>query len=155
MKRRMTGLALLAATVVASGCGGGDDAEPLSKRAYVKQGNKVCAGFNKDVGKVAEETFADLKSEKDLTPDKAREFFDAFLPEFDAAVEDLGDLGPPKRDEDTVQGIIDAGKSDSEKIEDAKGDEEAILALLLGNKITPEFDRKAKAYGLRGCGTSR
>lgn len=153
MKRKMTALAVLAVTAASAGCGGGDDEEALPKAAFVKQGNKICADFNRDVGKVAEDAFAGLKSEKDLTADKAREFFDAALPKYDAAIEDLGDLGPPKGDEDTVQAIIDAGESDSEKIEDAKDDDKKVVALVLGDSVTPEFDKKVKAYGLKACGT--
>jgi hypothetical protein len=147
----MIGLAVLAVT--AAGCGGGDEPEALPKAAYAKQANRICADFNRDVAKVAEDTFAGLKSRKDLTADKAREFFDAALPKFDAAIEDLDGLGPPKGDEDTVQAIIDAGKSDSEKVEDAKDDDKAIVALVLGDSVTPKFDKKAKAYGLKACGT--
>ena len=153
MKRKMTGLALLAAVAVAVGCGGGDEEEALSKAEYVKQGNEICADFNQDVGKDAEKAFAGLKSEKDLTPDKAREFFDAALPKFETAVADLDALGPPEGDEDTVKAIIDAGKSDAKKIEEAKDDDEAIRGFVLGESATPEFDQKAEAYGLADCGT--
>ncbi len=149
----MTGFALLAVTAVTAGCGGGDEAEPLPKRAYVKQASKICADFNRDVAKVATKAFAGLRSEKDLTADDARGFFDAALPKFDAAIEDLDDLGPPKGDEDAVQAIVDAGKADSENIEDTKDDDKAIVALVLGDSATPKFDKAAKAYGLKGCGT--
>ena len=155
MKRKMTGLALLAVTVVAAGCGGdgGDEAQALTKADYLKQGNKICTDFNKDVGKDAEKIFAGLQSEKDLTAEKAREFFDVALPKFNAVVEDLDALGPPKGDEETVQAIIDAGKADSLKIDEAEDDDKAILAFVLKDTATPAFDQKADAYGLGVCGT--
>ncbi len=153
MKLKMTGLALLAATVAAAGCGGGDEEKALSKADYVKQGNKICTDFNEDVNQDAEKVFAGLQSEKDVTAAKAREFFDVALPKFDVVVEDLDALGPPEGDEDTVQAIIDAGKSDSEKIEEGKDDDEAIRGFVIMDTATPEFDQKADAYGLGVCGT--
>lgn len=152
MKRQMTGFALLAVTAVAAGCGGDDD-EGLSKADYVKQGNAICKEFEGKVGKDAETAFAGLESENDLTADAAREFFDAALPKFDAAVEELDALEPPKDDEDAVQAMIDAGKSDSKKIEDAKDDDKAITGFVLNESATPEFDQKVEAYGLAECGT--
>jgi len=146
----MAGLALLAVTAAAAGCGGGDEEEALSKADYLKQGNKICAAFDEAAGKEAEKAFAGLESAKEVTPDKAREFFDAALPKFDAAVEDLDALAPPEGDEDTVQAVIDAGKSDSQKITDA--DDEGIVAFITNDSATPEFDQKAEAYGLKDCG---
>lgn len=148
MKRTMTGLALLALAV---GCGGDD---PLSKADYVKQGNKICADFEDSVAKDVKKVLGGLRSEKDLTPDKARAFFDTALPKFDAAVEDLDALAPPEGDEDKAQAIIDAGESDSENIEEAKKDDQAIRALVLGEAgATPKFAKEAKAYGLTKCGS--
>ena len=151
MNLKMTGLAVLAATALAAGCGG-DDEEPLSKAEYVKQGNKICSTFEEEVGKDAEKAFAGMQSEKDLTPDKAREFFDAALPKFNDAVNELDELAPPEGDEDTVQAIIEAGKTDAQKIEDAKEDDDAVIAFVVEDSATPEFDEKARAYGLDSCG---
>ena len=39
------------------------------------------------------------------------------------------------------------------KIEEAKDDDEAILAFALKDTATPAFDQKADAYGLGVCGT--
>jgi len=153
VKRTITGLALAALAALAAGCGG-DDA--LSKADYVKQGNKICADFETSIAKDAKKVLAGLRSEKDLTPDKARAFFDTALPKFDAAVEDLDDLAPPEGDEDKVQAIIDAGKADSKNIAKAKKDDQAIRALLLnvgGAGATPKFAKTVKAYGLTKCGS--
>lgn len=151
MKLRMTGLALIAVAGFAAGCGGGDDEEALSKPEFVKQANKVCTDFESTVEKAAEKAFAGLKSATDLTPEKAREFFDAALPEFDKAVDEIEGLAAPEGDEDAVQEIIDAGRSDSQKIEDAEGDE--IKRFVTQDSATPEFDQKAEAYGLKDCGS--
>ncbi len=153
MKLRITGLALLAVSALAAGCGGDDEKEALAKPDFVKQGNAICTKFEDSVEKSAEEAFAGLESEKDLTPEIAREFFDDALPKFDQAVEDLDGLGAPDGDEDAVQAIVDAGKSDSSKIADAKDDDEAIESFVLEDSATPEFDKKAEAYGLTDCGS--
>jgi len=153
----MAGLALLALlallAVTGAGCGGGDEEEALSKADYVKQGNEICADFNKSVDEDAEKAFSGLNSADEVTPEVAREFFDAALPKFDSAVEDLDALGAPDGDEDTVQAIIDAGKSDSTKIEDAKDDDAAIKKFVTQGSATPEFDKMAEDYGLTQCGT--
>lgn len=150
MKRKMTGIALLAATALAAGCGG-DDEEAISKADYVKQGNKICADFNASVDKDASKAFAGIASASDVTPEKATQFFDAARPKFDAVVEDLVALGAPQGDEDAVKAIIDAGKADSQKIADADG--EGLVALVAGNAATPDFDQKAEEYGLKECGS--
>ena len=151
MKLKMTGLAVLAATALAAGCGG-EDEEPLSKAEFVKQGNKNCSTFEEEVGKDAEKAFAGMQSAQDLTPDKAREFFDVALPKFNDAVNELDGLVPPEGDEETVQAIVEAGKTDAQKIEDAKDDDEAIVGFVVENSATPDFDEKARAYGLDSCG---
>lgn len=152
MKLRTTGLALLAVSALAAGCGGDDEQEALAKPDFVKQANAICTKFESSVEKSAEAAFAGLESEKDLTPEIAREFFDDALPRFDQAVEDLDGLGAPEGDEDEVQAIVDAGKSDSQKIADAKDGEE-IESFVLEDSATPEFDKKAEAYGLTDCGS--
>ena len=153
MKLKMTGLAVVAVAAVAAGCGGGDDEEALSKAEFVTQGNKICTDFNTAVDKDAGKAFAGLESASDVTPDVARKFFDAALPKFDDAVADLDALGAPEGDEDTVQAIIDAGKSDSKAIEDVKDDDAAITKFVTQGSATPDFDKKAEDYGLTECGT--
>jgi len=150
VKRKMAGLALLAATALAAGCGG-DEEEALSKAEYLKQGNKICADFNEDVQKDAQEAFAGLQTADDLTPEKAQEFFDTALPKFEAAIDDLDALGAPEGDEGTVQAIVDAGRNDAQKIEDAEGEE--ITGFVTQESATPDFDKKAEDYGLEECGT--
>ena len=147
----MSGLALLATAALAAGCGGDDEKEALSKSEYVKQGNAICKKFNTVIEKDAEEAFADIQSRQDLTAEKARAFFDDALPKFDAVVADIDALAPPEGDEDTVKKIVEAGESDSAKIEEA--DDKEVVGFVLSESATPEFDDQAEAYGLTECGT--
>lgn len=154
MKLKMTGLALLAGAAVVAGCGGDDEQEALSTADYTKQANAICSKFEGQVSKDAEKAFAGVRSEQDLTGEKAREFFGVALPKFDKSVDELDALGAPKGDEDTVKSLIEAGRSDSKKIEDAKDDDDAIRQFVVRRSATPEFDKQADAFGLKQCGAN-
>lgn len=148
MKRTTAGLALLA--LFAAGCGG-DDEEALSKPEYVKQGNAICAKFNKDIEADTEKAFAGIESEKDLTADVARTFFEGALPKFNAAIDDLKELKAPEGDEETVDKIYEAGEKEADQISDAMEDDAKVKALVTSESVTPEFEKLSKDYGLDTC----
>jgi hypothetical protein len=137
----------------AAGCGG-DDEEALSKPEYVKQGNAICAKFNKDIEADSEKAFEGIQSEKDLTPEAARTFFEAALPKFDATLDDLKELKAPEGDEDTVAKIYEAGEKESDQISEAMKDDAEVKALVTSDSVTPEFEKLSKDYGLDTCASS-
>lgn len=131
-------VATAALCVLAAGCGGGSD-QPLSKTAFVKQGNAVCsksdekrnAGFNAYME----------KHDVGLAPQEIAEKF--VLPSIQEAAEGLDALAAPKGDEKEVEAIVVGIEEGVKRAE--KQDPEAFEQVL-----TPAANL-AHEYGLDGC----
>lgn len=132
-------IAALGIAVVAVGCGGGD-AEPLSKAAFLKQGNQICLERTKEREASVTE-FA--KENPDASPEEMVN--DAALPPTEDMIDELDGLGVPKGDEKQVEAIITGLEEGVEKVE--TNPKEA-----LGSDAFEAANEAAEAYGLTECG---
>ena len=151
MNRITGGWAVLAiAGAVAVGCGEDED-EGLSKPEYVRQANAICKKFNDQVERQAQRAFAGIRDESDLTPAKARGFFEEALPQYDRQIADLRKLDPPEGDEDKVKRIYDIGEEEGRKIRSALGSDREVRRLVTTDSVTPRFQKASGEYGLDTC----
>jgi hypothetical protein len=133
-------LVALALTVGAIGCGGGGEADPLPKKAFVSQANEICVQGTKDreaaMSEAAKDTDSDGESEAQVT--------DAAVETTEDMVGELDDLGVPKGDAKQVEAII----ADFEKgIETVEADPEKGL----GSAAFEKANEAAIGYGLTDC----
>lgn len=139
---KLTGL-VIAAVLLASAVGcGSSDKKPLSKSAYVKQGNAICKKGNKKVEAGAS------KFKGQPTPKQLKKFAtNTLVPSIEDQVKQLRGLEPPKGDKPKVEKIykqVDAG------IAKVKADPSSLT-----KKPDPfgKANKAARAYGLTVCGS--
>lgn len=132
-----TAVALLAAGAVA-GCGG---EEALTKSAFLKQGNAICAKGSKKIEDGAKKLGSGKPSNKVVT--KFAE--DTLIPSVEDQLSDLRDLKPPKADEEKVKKILDAADEGLSKTKDDP------TVLTSSDDPFKEANKQAEAYGLAKC----
>ncbi len=118
---------------------------PLSKKAYVKEGDAICGGIPTNYNKELEALNKELKK-KGQKPTKSEETLKAAVPPIYVAVEEFQQLSPPKGEEQKTEAIIAALEGA------AKGLEEKPESELSGPKSPfAEFQKLTKAYGFQFC----
>jgi hypothetical protein len=144
--KTITLAALLCATLVAVGCGGGDG---LSRKELASKANDICAKYSKEGQKLGSPDLAD--------PKKAEDYFNKAT-----------DLAQEQQDELTALEPADSVKADYDKLTKATGDATALLSDLaaaaeakdqekgveLVQKLTPiseAVDTAAKDIGATSC----
>ena len=134
-------IASIAAAVVAVlvvGCGGGE-ADPLSKSAFIKQGNQICIQGTKEreaaVTEVAKEN-PEAGAEEVVN--------DAALPPTKDMVGELDGLGVPKGDEKQIEAIITGLEQGIARVE-------ANPKEALGSEAFEAANKAATSYGLTEC----
>lgn len=138
-------LVALFATVVAAGCGG-DEAKPLSKAEYIKQGDAICKKSGDQIDKeVKESGLAEggEPSEKEITTFAE----ETLTPALEGQVADLRDLPTPKGDEDTLDKLYEDVETATAKIE-----EDPKLLLQQGEDPFEKPNADAQKYGFKVCG---
>ena len=147
MSKKVAGAAVLvAAVLVAVGCGGGSDTSTptaLSKAQYVKQANAICKKGQQE----REAAVNEFVEENDVKPGESRgpELIEVVLPTLRETFDELSELPAPKGDEDTVAEIIEAYEEPLGKIEENPG-------VALGyHKFFYRPDKMAVDYGLEDC----
>jgi hypothetical protein len=138
----LTGCALLAAGLLAAGCGGGDD--NLTKAEFLKQGNAVCKKGNDQIDKAARQTFG----KKHPSQAELNTFAnDTLIPVVQQEIDGIRDLNPPSEDEDQVNAIVDEAQAALDKGKDDP-------SLLTNEKADPfkKANKLANDYGLKECG---
>jgi hypothetical protein len=138
----LTGFALLAAGLLAAGCGGGDD--ELTKAEFLKQGNAICKKGDKEINTVAEKTFTSKQHPSDAEITKFAE--GTVIPNVQGQIDGLRDLNPPSDDEDQVNAILDEAQSALDKGKD----DPTIFAS--NQDPFKKANQLAKDYGLTECG---
>lgn len=160
LKVGLVGLVMLLTIVVGYGCGGGDDSSgsggttadgtssgaPLSKAAFIKQGDAICekvpARYQEEATKLGEQAQKQGKPK----PSTAEVNLKAAVPPLDSAIEELEGLTPPSGDEDEAEAIVDALEVAAEGLE-AKPTSE-----LSGPKSPfAEFQKLTREYGFKLC----
>lgn len=163
--------ALLAIAALVAGCGGGDSSTSGSssdttstessesgdsggaaptKAAFIKEADEICskadAELSEEITDFAEENDISIEGEEPPTEDQEVEIFKSvMLPNIAQQAEDIAALTPPEGDEETVEDITDTLTSEVEKAEGEDGIPDA--------STLEEASNKAKAYGLKTCGS--
>jgi hypothetical protein len=139
--------AILAIGSIVAGCGSSDSSStpPLTKAAFVKQGDAIC---EKVPGRYQARLKALPKPPKSTPPKAAKEESNlkAAVPPLHTATAEFEELGPPEGDEEKVEAIIAALESGAEGLEESPGSE------LSGPKSPLDaFQDATKEYGFKYC----
>jgi hypothetical protein len=139
-------LGLLAAAAIAGGCGGGGEAEPLSRAAFVKQGNAICLQAGEERGSALKEAASDGEQDPASSGEAELEEFvtEIALPPIEQMTEELDDLGVPKGDEKQVAAIVGG-------LERGIAQLEADPSSAMTDAPFAAANRMAQAYGLAAC----
>lgn len=164
--------ALLAVAAIVAGCGGGgsssgstESTESQSgestessessgsaptKAAFIKEADAICTAdeeeLDGEIEKFAKENNIDVTGEEEPSKDQQEELFqEIVLPNIAKQGEAIADLTPPEGDESKIEDLTDTLSEEVSEAEDAGGlpDEDTL------NGAT----EKAKAYGLKSCGS--
>jgi len=159
---RRTGLALLAASVVAAGVlagcggGGGSDESDLSKEDFIAKADAICAQYTGGATAREQQFNQDLKS-KDL--EAAGQDFEDQATDTTAMLDQLAELTVPVADQTTVTQIIALGRQRVDAAKDAadaiaSGDKEAMIAAgKKGSVLAGQYNEMADGFGFGACGS--
>jgi hypothetical protein len=135
----LVALALAGAIV---GCGGSSEAAPLTRAAFVKQANGICARAQDERKKGTKEAASAASGVDESEEEDA--LADALLEPVKTMTGELDDLGPPKKHEEQIGAIIAAFEDGTEKLETDLGSSQAPNAFAKADKL-------AVRYGLTAC----
>lgn len=120
--------------------------KPLTKAAFIKQGDAICAKVPQEYGETVSSLEEEAKKKKQPKPSTAEVNTKAAVPPLFVAISSLEELPPPKGEEKQVEAIIDALESA------AKGVEQKPESELSGPKSPfAEFQKLTTAFGFKGC----
>jgi hypothetical protein len=123
--------------------GNGAGGAPLTKAAFIKQGDKICGEIPAEYEKLRQKL---LKSPEKNEASTAKVNEVAAIPPVLTAVESFEELTPPKGEEAAAEAIVDALEAAG------KGLEEEPAAPLVGPKSPyAEFQKLTKEYGFQFC----
>lgn len=126
--------------------GGGGDGAPLSKAAFVKQGDAICQTVPTTYGELLAELEEERKKKGEGKASQAEGNLAAAVPPLHTAVEEFEALTPPNGDEAKAEAIIEALEAAAEGVE-AKPTSE-----LSGPKSPfAEFQKLTSEYGFTVC----
>ena len=140
----LTSIVALGAAFVLAACGGEDR---LSREEFQKQGNAICAKYDKQIDAVA-------------TPSSIEEvsgYVDKVVPLVEKEISEMKALKPPEEDQESFDRMIAKGEETKEAGEELgaaaeKRDEAAVQrALQKGQAAGNESDRLAGELGLDDC----
>jgi hypothetical protein len=159
---------VVAATLLAVSACGDDDADPLTKEAFIAQADAICGETQTAAEPYWAEFWAAYEA-GDADGDGEEAWFPRFVELLDDVVpldrrqiEDLRALEPPTTDGDLVDTMLDEYGNALDSMEEiaadaAAGDEAARARMSSGDAENPldEVARQAQAYGLRVCGATQ
>ena len=154
-------LSLLTVAVAFAGCGGGGDDKgasttpatsggTLTKPQYIAAAEQICKATADKIAAAAEPLRASAEKTGTLPVSKVSSFLaKTTLPAYDAMLDELRTLKPPKQDEKTIDGYIAAlaGAVDTAKSDPRKYSK--------NNQRDPFDDANKRAidYGMKVCGS--
>jgi hypothetical protein len=109
-------IAVLALAATAAGCGGGGEPDPLSKTAFVKQGNEICVHATDEREAAMKEVFKD-GSQGSSDEELEHYVSDAVVPPIQDMTDELDGLGVPKGEEKQVEAMLNDFEVGIEKLE--------------------------------------
>jgi hypothetical protein len=160
--------ALLALAVVAAGCGGGGSSsgssstsstsdngstdssgEAPTKAVFIKEADAICgedeAELVKEVESFAKEKGVEIGKEEPSKDLQAELFREVILPNIGRQAEGIAALTPPEGEEETVEDLTDTLSEEVAEAEEESG--------VPANDTLAGATKKAKAYGLKVCGS--
>ena len=137
-KLLLASIVAAAVAVFIAGCGGSGP-DPLSKSAFIKQGDQICVHATKDREAAVTEL---TKENPEVGPEELVN--DAALPPIKDMAGELDGLGVPKGDEKQVEAIVTGLEAGIEKVE-------ANPREALGSEAFEAANKAATAYGLTEC----
>lgn len=144
MLRVTVALVAGALALAASACGGED---ALSKEEFQKQGNAICAKYDKQIEDISTPT----------SVEEVPAYVNKALPIVERQIEDMKELNPPEEDQETFDALIAeaektvrAGRELGEAAE-AKDDAAIEQTLNEGNTASDRADEHATELGLTDC----
>lgn len=151
MKLGPSSLALVVGCLLLGACGDDDGDEkkaPLTKAAYVGQGDTICARSNAEFNELFETDFPVIKSATD-------DFFAKALPIVRDEVADLRALEEPAADKARIAKMLASGDRAVADFERASSDAAYAAKIFIeeGGANATSFDKQARAYGFKKCGT--
>jgi hypothetical protein len=133
----------MATLLIVAGCGSSNSqSEPLTKTAFIQQGNEICHRATEERKQGTKEAIS--KAADADKSDEAQVFIETLLAPVETMTDELGELGPPKREERQVEAIIAAFEGGTKKIEADPGLAQAPSAYSEANEL-------AARYGLTEC----
>jgi hypothetical protein len=135
-------IALLAAGLLAAGCGGSGSAAPLKKPQFVREANAICANAVDEREKALSDA---TKEGSDSEPGQAALVTEVALPPVQKMSEELADLGVPVGDEKEVQAIVKAFERGIATVEKDPTSVNGVIGAFA------EASKLAEAYGLTSC----
>src|SRR5436190_9985655 len=162
MKRKRVGAAVttLVAALAVAGCGGSDGGDktvatttstgPLTKAEFIAAADKACKTATDKIEVAAAKLRAAAKKTGTLPVSQVSKFLtQTSLPAYDAMLDELRALAPPKRDEKTIDGLIAAiaGAIDTTKADPVKYSKNAAA-----DPFT-DANKRALDYGMKVCGS--
>jgi hypothetical protein len=144
MRRSAAALVAGAMVLAASACGG---EERLSKEDFQKEGNAICAKYDKQIEEIGTPT----------SVEEVPAYVKKVLPIVERQIEDMKELNPPEADQQAFDEMI----AEAEKTVEAGGDlgeaadanDDAAIekALNEGNAASDRADEHATDLGLTDC----
>jgi len=128
--------------------GSDDSGVAPTKAAFIKEADEICgnedAVMTEEIADFAKEN--NINTEEEPTEDQQIEVFhEVVLPNIAKQAEEIAALTPPAGDEETVEDITDTLSSEIQEAEEADG--------IPDQSTLEEASKKAKAYGLKTCGS--
>jgi hypothetical protein len=146
--------ALAAISMIVAGCGGGGDStdstSSLTKAAFIKQGNAICAEGNEEIEEGFEEFAEENNLPKNKQPSKAQlteVVEEVVLPAVEDQVESIRDLGLPREGGEEADEVLKAAEAAVEEAEE----DPTKLASEKGDPFA-EANKLARKFGLTTCG---
>jgi len=146
---------VLAVALFAAGCGSSSDTTEstasLTKAAFLKQGNAICAAGNKEINAGFEKFFKENEFSKKKQPTQAQleeAAEEIAIPSIRKQIDGIRALGAPSGEEEQVNEIVDTAE---EALEEGEEDPAALVSEENGN-LFAKANKLADAYGLTACG---
>jgi hypothetical protein len=147
-RARATFVAVALAAVVALGSVAAASGQPLTKKQFIKQADKICAAGDKANNALAEQYFGNLPKNAKPDPATVTAFWAAAKPGLVDQINAIDALAEPKADHKQVAKILAAVRAAIKKVD---ADPNAALS---SNSAFSKADKLARQYGFKVCGSN-
>jgi len=121
------------------GCGGSDDAEPLSKAEFKKQATAICEKSRQERYDKVDALPKNVQSNKQ---ELKKLIQSEFIPSFRAMYDELRELNPPEAEAEEFEKVLASLEAAIDKTESNFGETEALFGA----------NQKVEKMGLAACG---